>query len=264
MRFISHRRLSWASLPVLGVLALGCDVGSIERPEVLFAETGGTTYAIHVGGVCSQTFTEGRGESGLGNWPGVVSIDAQVDQRDNMAQATADMTRTLDTYCTGDDWCYIFTFSNGGATISRALSLADKQYNILWVMSAASNEGGSEIGGTGWIGETFGGCTLTGHIGTGDHRSGWNHNDTNGASFYMVGGYKCMAPYLQCGVLPGEDDGAVAFHSSGGMNDTFSSNTLCVAESAYYANHQPAFSCDGFYKNHFEMKSEGIIQTGGR
>lgn len=252
----------------ISLISVGCTVGDVPNPGLsgFASETGdrtGTTYAIHVGGVCSTSFIGSKGGGALGVWEGIESIDGAVDQRDNMAQATADLQGILDEHCTGDDWCYLFTYSNSGATLSRVLSLSDTEYNIVWSMNAASNEGGSEIGGTGWIGEVFGGCDLTGHIGTSDHRSGWNHNDTGGSTFYMVGGYRGMVPWVQSSVLPGEDDGAVAYHSSGGYNDTYSEDTLCGARQDHFVNHEAAFSCDGYGKNHFDMKMQGVIQTGG-
>lgn len=227
-----------------------------------FAATG-KTHALHFGGVCSTGFIGGKGEGALGSWDGVISVDAKVDQTDNMGQATADMKLALDTYCTGTDWCYLFTYSNSGATLSRTLALHDTRWNILWAIGAASNEGGSEIGGTGWIGEIFGGCALTGYIGTSDHRPAWNHNDTNGAILYGVGGYKSMAPLVQSAILPGEDDGAVAYHSSGGYNDTFRTSTLCGSPDEHYANHETAFTCDGLYLDHNEMKVQGVCHAGG-
>ena len=254
---------------IISLFTVGCTVGAETATPGLsgFAsETGdgtGMTYAIHIGGVCSTSFTGSKGGGELGQWDGVISVDAAVDQRENMAQATSDLEAILDEHCVGGDWCYLFTYSNSGATLSRVLSISDTEYNIVWALNAASNEGGSELGGTGWIGEVFGGCTLTGHIGTSDHRSGWNHNDTGGATFYMLGGYKAMAPWVQSAVLPGEDDGAVAFHSSGGYNDTYRETSLCGSRDEHYAFHETAFTCDGYDKHHMEMKMQGVVETGG-
>ena len=255
---------NWILVLVLGTgCASASNATSINVAEDNVVAASGMTYALHVGGVCSTGFLGGKGNAQLGSWDGIVSIDTSVDQTSNMSQATADMKTALDTYCTGADWCYVFTYSNGGATLSRTLALHDTPWNIVWSVNTASNEGGSEIGGTGWVGEIFGGCTLAGHIGTSDHRSGWNHNDTNGTVMYTLGGYKSMVPWLQSAFLPGEDDGAVAYHSAGGYNDTYRTSTLCGSESSRYDNHVPAFTCEGLYLNHIDMKSEGICHTGG-
>ena len=219
--------------------------------------------AIHLGGVCSTSWEVGKNSAKLGNFENVESVSAVVNQTNNMEQATADLKKVLDDNCVGNRWCYILAYSNGGATLSRVLSLFENTWNIVWVFASASNEGGSEIGGTGWAGSAFGGCHLAGHIGTTDHRAGWNHNDTGGVSTYNIAGHDCLFPYVQCAILRGEDDGAVAFHSAGGYNETFKTSTLCGDESSYYANHSPAFTCEGYDLTHPEMKMKGICLLGG-
>ncbi|MEO1172568.1 MAG: hypothetical protein AAFX94_11050 [Myxococcota bacterium] len=64
-------------------------------------------------------------------------------------------------------------------------------------------------------------------------------------------------------LLPGDDDGAVAFHSSGGFKDTYSVDYLCYDPQYYYANHTPAFTCTGFPDDHYETKMRGICELGG-
>src|SRR5215468_10856632 len=105
-------------------------------------------FDIHVGGICSTNFG-----STLGHWAGETSIDAPIDQTTSMATATAQMAATLDTYCTGSNLCYVYVYSNGGAVMSRTLALNSRSWNIAYVAASASNEGGSEIGGTGVIGQ---------------------------------------------------------------------------------------------------------------
>src|SRR5215468_12718911 len=112
-------------------------------------------FDIHVGGICSTDFG-----STLGHWTGETSIDAPIDQTSSMATATTQMAATLDRYCTGNNLCYVYVYSNGGAVMSRTLALYSTQWNIGYVAAAASNEGGSELGGTGYVGEVFGGCAL--------------------------------------------------------------------------------------------------------
>ena len=46
-------------------------------------------------------------------------------------------------------------------------------------------------------------------------RSLYNHNTTQGKIFYMFAGSKGTA---YSGVLPGQDDEAVAYHSTGGVS----------------------------------------------
>jgi hypothetical protein len=238
------------------VFALGASL-VLTAPTIAHA----TDYFIQVGGVCSTDFLGGKGNARLADLPGVVSVNARVDQRDSMATATAEMRGVLDTYCTGQDWCYVYTYSNGGAVISRVLSLYNTPWNIYWVMNAASNEGGSELSYTRWAAQIFLGCGLAGRIAPSDHRSGWNHDDTNGVSFFGVVGEDGW--WYSRGFLPGDDDGAVAFHSAGGFRDTYSLRSLCYDRRYYYSNHFIAFTCSGFPDDHFETKMRGICELGG-
>jgi len=155
------------------------------------------SYNIQLGGMCSQHFLEGNGNARLGNWPGETTIDAWVDHATAWRRRPRSSPRCSTRYCTGSNYCYVYTFSNGGAVISRTLSLYANTWNIGYVANAASNEGGSEIGGTGWIGEVFGGCTIAGHIGPSDHRNGWNHYETHGRIIGQIGGNGWLFPYAQ-------------------------------------------------------------------
>ena len=220
-----------------------------------------TVYDIHLGGMCSTQFSGGKGDGHLGSWPGEVSVEAYVDQNDSMATATTQLAATFDRYCTGGNVCYVYTFSNGGAVVSRTLSLYDTPWNIGYVANAASNEGGSEIGGTGWVGEIFGGCYLAGHIGPSDHRNGWNHYDTDGKVIGQIGGNGWLAPWAQSAVLPGHDDGAVAEHSSGGYVSAGSYDSLCYG--GHWTNHQIWWSCEYGDLDHYELKMKAICNDGG-
>jgi hypothetical protein len=213
-------------------------------------------FNIHVGGICSTDFG-----STLGRWAGETSINAPINQRDSMATATAQMVTTLNTHCTGNNLCYIYVYSNGGAVMSRTLALNSTAWNIGYVAATASNEGGSELGGTGFIGEIFGGCALAGRIGVSDHRNGWNHNDTHGVVTGMVAGNGWLAPFVQSAVLPGHDDGAVSMASAGGYSQAGSRSSTC--ETGKYANHQSWFSCEFGSLNHSQMKLKMICLDGG-
>ncbi|HEY4240350.1 MAG TPA: hypothetical protein VGM88_11065 [Kofleriaceae bacterium] len=218
-------------------------------------------YDIHLGGICSTQFTGGSGGGYLGSWPGETSVDAPVDQNNSMATASAQLAATLDTYCTGGNYCYVYAYSNGGAVISRTLALYSNAWNIGYVATSASNEGGSQLGGTGWLGQIFGGCYLAGHIGPSDHRNGWNHNDTHGVILGGVGGNGWLAPYAQSAILPGHDDGAVSEASAGGYASTNGVSTMCG--SGKYANHQAWWSCEYGSLNHYDLKMKAVCDDGG-
>ena len=229
-----------------------------------FGTASATVYDIQMGGMCSTGFVGGSGNGRLGNWSryGDISIDAPVDQNNDMGTATAQFANVLNTYCTGSNYCYIYTFSNGGAVVSRTLSLYATTWNIGYVANSASNEGGSEIGGTGWIGQIFGGCYIAGHIGPSDHRNGWNHYNTGGHVIGQIGGDGWLAPYAQSAVLPGHDDGAVAEHSSGGFISTWSESSLCSSDPKW-TNHQVWWSCEYGSNNHYDMKMQAVCDDGG-
>jgi hypothetical protein len=226
---------------------------AVAVPTVAAADT----YNIHVGGICSTDFG-----STLGQWSGQKSVNAPIDQRNSMATATSQMASVLNQYCTGGNLCYVYVYSNGGAVMSRTLALNSTAWNIGYVAAAASNEGGSELGGTGFIGEVFGGCTLAGHIGVSDHRNGWNHNDTHGVVTGMVAGNGWLAPYVQSSVLPGHDDGAVSEASAGGYASAGSHSSICESGTKY-ANHQAWYSCEYGSLNHLQMKLKMVCVDGG-
>lgn len=215
------------------------------------------TYRIQVGGICSTNFG-----STVGQWSGQTSINAAIDQRDSMATATSNMVSVLNQYCTGSNLCYVYVYSNGGAVMSRTLALNSTAWNIAYVAASASNEGGSELGGTGYIGEVFGGCTLAGHIGVSDHRNGWNHNDTHGIVTRMIAGDGWLSPYVQSSILPGHDDGAVSEASAGGYASAGSHSSICESGTKY-ANHAAYYSCEYGSLNHLQMKLKMICNEGG-
>ncbi len=58
---------------------------------------------------------------------------------------------------------------------------------------------------------------LTSDLKTSTARALYNHNSTQGKWFYMFAG---ASGTLYSGTLPGQDDEAVAYHSSGGLSAT--------------------------------------------
>jgi hypothetical protein len=224
-------------------------------------------YNIHVGGVCSTNYTNGKGApSDVGHWAGETSISASVDQRNSMSTATSNMKSVLDTYCTGSNSCWIFTYSNGAAVVSRTLAIYSTNWNIDYVLNSGGNEGGSEIGNTGWVGEVFGGCQLAGNgqVTPSAHRNGWNHNDTNGNTIIGIAGtgtiwYSFGLTHL---LLPGDDDSVVAFHSAGGMSNSGSYYNVC--SSPKYSNHYGySGHCGGESEDHLHMSKKFVCLLGG-
>ncbi len=143
----------------------------------------------------------------------------------------------LDCYCTGPNWCYIAVHSAGNLMIGYTLDLyggsarykktpspnssgqctnsdgtTQTGWNIKWVDVAAGAAGGSELSDAGsWaVSEP-----LVSDLKTSTARAMYNHNNTRGKMFYMYAGAKGT---LYSGILPGQDDEAVAYHSSGGVS----------------------------------------------
>ncbi|KAB2900315.1 MAG: hypothetical protein F9K40_09415 [Kofleriaceae bacterium] len=223
------------------------------------------TYNIHVGGVCSTRYTNGKGAaSSVGSWSGQISINASVDQRDSMSTATSHMKTVLDTYCGSGNSCRIFTYSNGAAVVSRTLAVYSTAWNITSINNSGGNAGGSELSKTSWVAEIFTGCALASKIDPSSHRNGWNHNDTNGKPVYHIAGKGTI--WWTFGTtkafLPGEDDSVVAFHSAAGNSNTSSYSSVCSTPK--YSNHF-AYNgrCSGESQHHLNISKRFVCLLGG-
>ena len=144
----------------------------------------------------------------------------------------------LDCYCTGPNWCYVAAHSAGDLQVGYALSLfggstrsvknaapssagvcgdsggTQTGWNIKWVNIAAGAGGGSELSDVGsWaVSEP-----LVSDLKTSTARALYDHNQTRSKWFYMYTGAQGT---WYSSVLPGNDDEAVAYHSSGGVSGT--------------------------------------------
>ncbi|WP_396269587.1 hypothetical protein [Ideonella sp.] len=143
----------------------------------------------------------------------------------------------LDCYCTGSNWCYVAAHSAGNLMMGYTLSMyggtprvkrnaqansagqcgavdgsTQTGWNIKWVNVAGGAGGGSELANSGdWaISEP-----LVSDLKTSTARAMYNHNDTRGVWFNMYAG---ASGTLYSFLLPGQDDEAIAYHSSGGIS----------------------------------------------
>ena len=227
---------------------------------------------IFIGGICSTQFDSP--DSPLGRWEGKQSIDAKLDQRFNMGTPVVQLKETFDRECTGEDWCAVHAYSNGGAVLSKTLSVFDAtQWNILWVNTVASNEGGSELSSSWTVAALtavgLADCELVTSVSPTEHRAGWNHNDTGNHSLYMFAGKE---QWWSTGSEAYDffsdmaNDGVVAFHSAAGMNDTFNvpedDPWMCFRETRHFANHKPTGDCTGVPLEHEGMKLHGLPKSG--
>lgn len=218
------------------------------------------------------------------NWDGYNSISSQ----------NGIVRNALDCFCTGQNWCYIATYSAGDPMIGYALAnfggsarpvtnatpnaagacsaaggATQTGWNIRWVRSAAGAAGGSELSDAGrWTT----GEPLVHDMRTTTMRAMYNHNQTRGVWFYMYAGAKGT---LYSGILPGQDDEVVAYHSSGAVSGT-NGGAYCnprdwwcndltkgsaVNEGGWpkWANHYVWYRDDAEYFNHYLRDNwEGI------
>jgi hypothetical protein len=201
---------------------------------------GATNYSLWI---------NGRGPGGVvGNYNdfsywGPASYGAGVNKKavnwdgyNSIASQNGKVRAALDCYCTGPNWCYIAAYSAGDPQIGYALAnfgSSSRQiknatpiasgacgnaggvqtgWNIKWVRVAAGVAGGTELSdaGTWTTGEP-----LVRDLKTTTARAMYNHNDTRGVWFYMYAG---ASGGISSILLPGEDDGVVAYHSAGAVS----------------------------------------------
>lgn len=206
----------------------------------------------------------------------------------------------LDCFCTGPNWCYIAVHSAGNLQIGYTLALyggtsrykknatpgsdgscansdgtTQTGWNIKWVDVAAGAAGGSELANAGdWaLSEP-----LVSDLKTGTARAMYDHNNTRGKMFYLWAGAKGT---LYSGILPGQDDEAVAYHSAGGIsgsgggsycnpsdwfcNDLTLGTAAAEGGRAKWTNHSVAFRDDAEAYNHYTngnwQGTVGLVRT---
>jgi hypothetical protein len=218
------------------------------------------------------------------NWDGYSSVSSQ----------SYHIRDALDCFCTGSNWCYIATHSAGDLIFGYTLAnyggsarmkknaapnssgvcgnsdgTSQTGWNIKWVRAASGAGGGSELADSGaWAT----GNPIDYDLKTSTARAMYNHNTTYGVWFYMYAGAKGT---LYSGILPGQDDEAVAYHSSGGVSgssggsycnpsDWFCNDlTLGTAAneggSAKWGYHSVSFRDDNEAYNHYTNGNWGGI-----
>ncbi|OJH38414.1 hypothetical protein [Cystobacter ferrugineus] len=186
----------------------------------------------------------------------------------------------LDCFCTGGNWCYVAVHSAGDLQIGYALSLyggstrsiknatpnssgvcgnaggTQVGWNIKWVDVASGAGGGSELADHGdWAVKD----PIVSDLVTTTARGMYNHNTTRSVWFYNFAASKGTA---YSGILPGQDDEAVSYHSTGGVSgssgsslcnpgDWFCGGTLntgtsaCSSGQAKWSYHSVSFRDDG-------------------
>ena len=207
-----------------------------------------------------------------------VGYDGTTDPRTyGTARAQTNLTTVLTQRCKGLDTCKIVCHSAGCYATEYWLSnlggtASSKGFKISVVTALAAASGGSELASA-LNGITFGfaGNAMDKALIVGTARSSFNHNNTAGVTVAHVPGYKGM--FGASAILPGEDDYAVAYHSScgystvGGLSKCQSSITQSEgiwpfnSNKTYYqySGHVRAGSVPvaGLYEDHGQIKTSG-------
>jgi len=219
------------------------------------------------------------------NWDGYNSIATQNDKVRN----------ALDCFCTGSNWCYVATHSAGDLMLGYTLAnyggssrmkknavagaggvcgntdgSSQTGWNIKWVRAASGAAGGTELADAGSWALTE---PLVKDLKTATARAMYDHNNTRNIWFYMYAGSKGTA---YSGILPGQDDEVVAYHSTGGVSGTSGGSycnpsdwwcndlTLGTAANeggkAKWSYHSVAFRDDAEAYNHYASGNwQGIV-----
>jgi hypothetical protein len=270
---------------VLGVLALVAGAQATNYSLWINGRTGGGQVGNHADFSYWGPATTAAGVNKKSvNWDGYNRISTtNIHIRD-----------ALDCYCTGPNWCYVAAHSAGNLQIGYALALygtstrtkknaqpngagqcgdldgsTQAGWNIKWVSIAGGAGGGSELADAGdWaISEP-----LVSDLKTTSARALYNHNSTNAKWFYMFAGAKGT---LYSFVLPGQDDEAIAYHSSGGVsgssggsycnpadwfcNDLTTGTAAAQGGRAKWSYHSVKFRDDGESVNHYTAGNWGGI-----
>ena len=225
---------------------------------------------------------------------GVNKKSVNWDGRSSIASQNSKIRDALDCFCTGTNWCYVATHSAGDLMMGYTMAnyggsarlkknavaasngvcgnsdgSSQTGWNIKWVRAASGAGGGSELSDAGsWTT----GEPLVSDLKTSTARAMYDHNVTRGVMFYMYAGAKGT---LYSGILPGQDDEAVAYHSTGGMSGSGGagfcnpSDWLCndltlgtgAAEGgkAKWTNHSVVFRDDAESYNHYANGNWGGI-----
>lgn len=251
-----------------------------------------TNYTLWIHGRNTSGSTQPGNYADFSNW-GPSSTAAGVNKKavnwngqDSISSTNGRIRDALDCFCTGSNWCYVAAHSAGNLQIGYALSMfggsarykknatpnssgvcgntdgtTQTGWNIKWVDVASGAGGGSELADAGYWAT---GYAIDRDLVTTTARALYNHNTTRSIWFYMFAGAKGT---LYSGVLPGQDDEAVSYHSTGGVagtaggaycnpsdwlcNDLTLGTAACEGSHAKWSFHTVQFRDDSEAYNHY-------------
>ena len=268
----------------------------------MVSSTYAANYTLWVNGRSNSKATEGNYADFASYW-GPATTAAGVNKKavnwngyDRISVKSYVVQNALDCFCTGTNWCYLAGHSAGNYQIGYTLAqfggttrsvknatpnaagsctnvagnTTQTGWNIKWVNIAAGAAGGSELSDAGsWaVSEP-----LVSDLKTTTARAMYNHNETRGKIFNMYTGAK--GTYYAF-ILPGQDDEAVSYHSSGGIagaggtdlcnpsdwlcNDLTLGTAANEGGSVKWTNHTVKFRDDNEAYNHYANGNwEGVI-----
>lgn len=204
------------------------------------AELAAADYVIFVHGRSGSNHC-GTGTSDVSNYWGnsknintsltryYVGYDGSSDPRSwGSCRAQSNLNSVLQARCTGSNNCKIICHSAGCYATEYFLDKTSSNFNIDWVMASSSAAGGSELADLAFWDNN----SMVGALKTGNARGSYNHNDTKGVGIWGLAGYD--GTWYASWLLPGEDDGAVSFHSTCGHSSKGSHNKC---DRSKYSNH---------------------------
>ena len=189
-----------------------------------------------------------------------VGYDGSTDPRTfGSCRAQTSLFTVLEARCKGTNSCVVICHSAGCYATEHFIDKSTTVYNIKRVLASSSAAGGSDLANAAfWPSDG-----MVTALKTGNARGSYNHNNMRGIGIYAIAGYK--GTFGASAILPGEDDGAVSFHSTCGINTTGSySNCLSGTRYSYHyiwnvvANNSWNSSKNGYYRTHVGDGSSSI------
>jgi hypothetical protein len=297
--------LQVATLALAANLLGGCIAAPVDEDSPVGRRQdgiSGTTYTLWIHGRNGSGAVAQQGNyADFSYWGpadtagGQNPIAVNWDGRSRIADTNDVIRNALDCFCTGGNACVIAAHSAGDVQIGYALDLygdtdrpvtdgvpdatgacgasGDTQtgWNITWAAVAGGASGGTELADLGYWAVSD---PLTSDLRTTVARTMYDHNDTQGVSFYHYAG---ASGAVYSGALPGEDDSVIAYHSSGALSDVgsfcnpgdwFCDGTLELGTDgsskdggtvAKWASHQVTLRDDGEEYDHYTNGSWGGI-----
>lgn len=241
---------------------------------------------IHVAGMCSTDWNGGGGGAFPGAFAGETSINAAVDQRSSLSTAAAQLKTTLDANCpsNGANTCYIYNYSAGDVILNYLFATTSYSWKIGYVFTSAGAGGGSRLAGT--VASLLT-CSFANTLTETNARAAYNHNIPNSSTttVYRVGGNRQMTAsnvacvvgstlnFLSFGLISGgtclqsQNDGAVAFQSSGAYSSVGDYSTFWNTGYTHWTNHASFDTVIGITmnrdQNHYQMKMYAVCLDAG-